>query len=166
MKTNTHICSYLSHFFLEWEIFQTKDIEKIKTHILCSIKFFRKPCCLWDNVGKRGTSRQPTDNMIRRIRFACCIIKAADTHLEHVMILLFQATIVPRMCFIVKLIVHILSTWWLQYSLAQSDCLAADRQGQWDTGLTLTPSVITNSNYVIMVSDWNCLKYFFLFFIP
>jgi hypothetical protein len=28
-----------------------------------------------------------------------------------------------------------------------------DRQGQGDTTLTLTPSVIPNSNYVIMVSD-------------
>jgi hypothetical protein len=37
--------------------------------------------------------------------------------------------------------------------LAQSDCLAADRQDQGDTRLTLTPSVIPNSNYVIMVSD-------------
>jgi hypothetical protein len=35
----------------------------------------------------------------------------------------------------------------------QSDCLAADRQGQGDTRLTLTPSVIPNSTYVIMVSD-------------
>jgi hypothetical protein len=62
-----------------------------------------------------------------------------------------------------------LCTWWLQLSqhtsfllhyLAQSYCLAADRQGQGGTRLTLTPSVIPNSNYVIMVSDWNCLKYF------
>jgi hypothetical protein len=30
--------------------------------------------------------------------------------------------------------------------------------------LSLTPSVIPNSNYVIMVSDWNCLKYFCLLF--
>jgi hypothetical protein len=37
--------------------------------------------------------------------------------------------------------------------LAQSDCLAADRQGQGDIRLALTPSVIPNSNYVIMVSD-------------
>jgi hypothetical protein len=37
--------------------------------------------------------------------------------------------------------------------LTQSDCLAADRQGQEDTTLTLTPSVIPNSNYVIMLSD-------------
>jgi hypothetical protein len=34
-----------------------------------------------------------------------------------------------------------------------------------DTRLTLTPSVISNSNYVIMVTDWNCLKYFFVFFL-
>jgi hypothetical protein len=37
--------------------------------------------------------------------------------------------------------------------LAESDCLAAGRQGQGDTRLTLTPSVIYNSNYVIMVGD-------------
>jgi hypothetical protein len=72
-----------------------------------------------------------------------------------------------------KVIKKSLCTWWLQYRklqimlphyLAQSDCLAADRQGQGDTRLTLTPSVIPNSNYVIMVSDWNCLKYFCVFF--
>jgi hypothetical protein len=47
--------------------------------------------------------------------------------------------------------------------LPQSDCLAADRQGQGNTRLILTPSFIPNSNYVIMVSDWNCLKYFCVF---
>jgi hypothetical protein len=51
----------------------------------------------------------------------------------------------------------------LSQYLAQSDGLAADRQGQEGTRLTLTPSVITNSNYVITVSDWNCLKYFCVF---
>jgi hypothetical protein len=51
-----------------------------------------------------------------------------------------------------------------EYYLAQSDCLVADRQGHGDTRLTLTPSVIAYSNYVIMVSDWNCLKYFCVFF--
>jgi len=50
-------------------------------------------------------------------------------------------------------------TSFLPHYLAQSDCLAADRQGQGDTRLTLTPSVIPNSYYVMMVSDWNGLKY-------
>jgi len=33
------------------------------------------------------------------------------------------------------------------------------RQGQGVTRLVLTPSVISSSNYVITVGDWNCLKY-------
>jgi len=41
----------------------------------------------------------------------------------------------------------------LPHYLPQSDCLAADRQGQGDARLTLMPPVIPNSNYVIMVSD-------------
>jgi hypothetical protein len=41
-------------------------------------------------------------------------------------------------------------TSFLPRYLAQSVRLAADRQGQWDTRLTLTPSVIPNRNYVIM----------------
>jgi hypothetical protein len=44
-------------------------------------------------------------------------------------------------------------TSFLPHYLAQSDYLAADRQGQADTRLTLTPSVIPNSNFIIMVSD-------------
>ena len=40
MKTNIQFLSYLSHFFLEWEMFQTKVLEKIKTHILYSVTFF------------------------------------------------------------------------------------------------------------------------------
>jgi hypothetical protein len=41
----------------------------------------------------------------------------------------------------------------IQKVLAQSDCLAAARLAQGDTRLTLTSSVIPNSNYVMMVSD-------------
>jgi hypothetical protein len=52
---------------------------------------------------------------------------------------------------------------FLPHYLAQPDCLAADRQDQGDTKLTLTPSLIPNSNYVIIVSDLNCLKYVCIF---
>jgi hypothetical protein len=67
-----------------------------------------------------------------------------------------------------------LCTWWvtplsqhtsfLPHYLAQSDCLVADCQSQGDTKLTLKPSIIPNSNYVIMVSDWNSLKNVCVFF--
>jgi len=40
MKTNVHFLSYLAHFSLEWEMFQTKVVDKIKKHISCSLTFF------------------------------------------------------------------------------------------------------------------------------
>ena len=42
-KTNIHLSLYLAQFFLEWEMLQTKVVEKIKTRILCSITFFFPP---------------------------------------------------------------------------------------------------------------------------
>jgi hypothetical protein len=72
-------------------MFQTKVVEKIKTHILCSITFFRKSCRLRDNVEKYGTARQATDdNIIRRMHFLCWMTKAADTYSEYVMHTPFQ----------------------------------------------------------------------------
>jgi hypothetical protein len=63
MKTNIH-SQYLSQFFLEWEMFQLKVVEKIKTHILWSITFFRKSCHLWDNVEKYSTAGQAIDDNV------------------------------------------------------------------------------------------------------
>jgi hypothetical protein len=40
MKTTRNFLSYLAQLILESEIFQTKVVEKIKTHILCSITLF------------------------------------------------------------------------------------------------------------------------------
>jgi len=40
MKININFWSYLAQFFLEWEMFQIKVVEKIKIRILCSITFF------------------------------------------------------------------------------------------------------------------------------
>ena len=42
MQTVIQFLSYLTHFFLEWEMFQTDIVEKIKRHILCSVTFSRK----------------------------------------------------------------------------------------------------------------------------
>ena len=51
----------VTEFFLEWEMFHTKDVDKIKTHILYSITFFWKSCLLWDNVKKYDSVRQATN---------------------------------------------------------------------------------------------------------
>jgi len=37
-----HLWTNIAQFFLEWEMFQTKIVEKIITHILCSMIFFLK----------------------------------------------------------------------------------------------------------------------------
>jgi hypothetical protein len=61
MKTNTHFLSYIAQLFLEWKKFQTKVIEKDKTHILYSVTVFRKSRRLWDKVEKHGRAGQATD---------------------------------------------------------------------------------------------------------
>jgi hypothetical protein len=63
MKIYVHLWYNLAEFFLIWEMFQTKFVEKIKTYILYSITFFsRKSWRLWDNVEKYGTAAQATDD--------------------------------------------------------------------------------------------------------
>jgi hypothetical protein len=42
---------------------EIKVVEKIKTHILCSITFFQKSCLLLDNVEKCGGAREAADDM-------------------------------------------------------------------------------------------------------
>ena len=41
MKTNKHFWSYLDQFFLQWELFQTKFLDKIKTYFMLSNLFMR-----------------------------------------------------------------------------------------------------------------------------
>jgi len=44
-----------------------------------------------DNVEKCSTAGQATDdNIIRRMRFACCIPKATNTHSQYVILIAFQ----------------------------------------------------------------------------
>jgi len=57
-----------------------KAAEKIKTHFLCEISFFRKSWLLRDNVEKYGTARQAKDDITQRKHFSCCMPQATDTH--------------------------------------------------------------------------------------
>ena len=75
---NVHLCQYLAEFFLEWEIFQTKVVEKIKTYILFN-KFVSKNCAMyeimWKNMVQQGGSQM---NIVQQknMWFACRINKA------------------------------------------------------------------------------------------
>jgi hypothetical protein len=44
MKVYAHLWLYLAQFTLKREMFQTTFVEKLKTHTLYSVMFFRKSC--------------------------------------------------------------------------------------------------------------------------
>jgi hypothetical protein len=71
MKTVSHLWQYFAEFFLEWEVFQMKVVDKIKIHILHSIIVFRKSPRLWDNIEIFGGVTEDTvGNMAaRRVLF-------------------------------------------------------------------------------------------------
>ena len=86
IKANVNVWWYLADSS-EREILQTNVVEKIKTHILCSITFFQKSCRLCDNVEKYCRAGQATDDNIRRMRIACWLPKATNTHSEYVILI-------------------------------------------------------------------------------
>jgi len=63
-KRPIHIFYHISLIFLE--LFQTKGVENIKTHILYSVTFFRKSCHLLGNAEKFCRGRQAKDDNMAR----------------------------------------------------------------------------------------------------
>jgi hypothetical protein len=61
---------------------QTEVVQNIKTHILCSMTSENRAVyeITWKNMVERG---RPDDNIIRRMRIACWIPKATNTHSDH-----------------------------------------------------------------------------------
>jgi hypothetical protein len=53
-------------------MFQTKFVVKMKTHVLCSVTFFRKLCRLGDNLEKYRTAKQATEDNI----IGACALRA------------------------------------------------------------------------------------------
>jgi hypothetical protein len=81
MKTNTHLLSYLAHLFLEWEMFQTKVVEK--KHILCSVTFFEN-CAFYERTWNIIVERDVLQLTTWRMRIASWIAKATNTHRDPV----------------------------------------------------------------------------------
>jgi hypothetical protein len=74
MKTNTHF---------RMRMFQTKVIEKIKTHILCSITFFRN-CFVLEIICQNIVEPPRPQVTIWLMLIACRIPKSTNTHSEYV----------------------------------------------------------------------------------
>jgi hypothetical protein len=94
--------------FLRIEKLQTEFVEKVKTHILCSITFF-KTCAFdeitWKNIVELG-SPQLT---IWHMHIACLIAKATNIFSEYVILIAFllqqclheRASVVHYTCVVV-----------------------------------------------------------------
>ena len=61
-------------------MFQTKVVEKIKTHTLCSVTFLKKLYCLWDNVEKYSRAGQATDDNMARAHYTMANYGYKNTH--------------------------------------------------------------------------------------
>jgi hypothetical protein len=82
-----HILIISHSILIRWEMFQTKAIEKIKTHILRSKPCFLKSCRLGDNVEKyRGAGQGTEDNTAH----AHCVPNNANS--EYVICISFHRT--------------------------------------------------------------------------
>ena len=64
MKTYVYLWKYLAEFFLECEMFWTKVVGRIKTHILCSITLFSESRTVYVWAWKKyGTAGQTAGNI-------------------------------------------------------------------------------------------------------
>ena len=110
MQTNIHFLSHLAHFFLEWEMFQTIVVEKIRTHILCSVTFFLLSKIVPFVIECGKILQSGSGNVIIwRMRIVCCIPQAKNILRLCNTNTFSTATMVARTLLIVTLYVHCLS---------------------------------------------------------
>jgi hypothetical protein len=72
-----------THFFLEWEMFQAKVVQKIKTNILYSIPL-SKNHPIYDRMWENTVWTEWPRMIIQCVRFACWISKATDAYSEYI----------------------------------------------------------------------------------
>ena len=62
IRANLNLWLYLAHFFLDWDMFQAKSVQKIETNILRSVSVFffliRAIYAIkWKNIAEQGRSQ-------------------------------------------------------------------------------------------------------------
>jgi len=86
-KIYVHLWKYLVHFFSEWEMFQSKFVDKIKTHFfIFNSFFFSKTVPFMRQCGKILFSRTSNRGRYNTAHVLCMLgnFKNADTHSEYV----------------------------------------------------------------------------------
>ena len=91
MKPDIHLLRYLAELFLVWESCQTEICRSIQnTSSTIPPPPPRNSCRFCGSVVQHGTARPSADdNIIRRMRIACRITEATDTHSEYVILIAF-----------------------------------------------------------------------------
>jgi hypothetical protein len=83
MNTNTNFFIISRSVLLRNRNISNTVLEKIKTHILCSVTFLERHAVLWDNIENYNRAGQATDDKItRRMRIACSVPEAKHTHIQ------------------------------------------------------------------------------------
>ena len=71
-------------------MFQTKVVQKITTHILCSIHFFPENRAVYEIMWEKNMVEPDRSQMIIwRMRIACWIANATNTHSDYVILSAF-----------------------------------------------------------------------------
>ena len=83
MKIYVYLWQYLTEFFSEWEMFQTKVIQKIKIQTLSSWRFLQKNCTVCEVMWKSVIQLERPQITIWSMCIACWIAKVTDTRLEY-----------------------------------------------------------------------------------
>jgi len=63
-------------------MFQTKVVEKLKTHILCSVTFLFENRAVYEKLWRNIVQMGRTQLKIWRMHIACWIPKATNTHTQ------------------------------------------------------------------------------------
>jgi hypothetical protein len=90
MKTYVHLWQYLAKFFLEWEMFWAKVVEKIKTYILCSITFSPKIVSFRRQFRKISKSQTGHRWQYNTAHAQYMLTKATDTYSGYEILLPFH----------------------------------------------------------------------------
>ena len=88
MKANKHFSLCLAQFLSRWETLHTTVVQKIKTHILCSLTFYENRTVheiMWKYIAEPGRPQVT----IWRMRFECRIPKATNTYSGCVILIAF-----------------------------------------------------------------------------
>jgi hypothetical protein len=125
MKTDVHSCSYLPQFFLDWEFFQTKVVEKINTFLSSIYSVFKTPPppppenrAVYEIMRKNVVEPDRSRMTIWRKRVSYGIPKATNTHSEYVILTAFS----------LQLWLHKLA-WVLHYTYIT--CLVGIWESRW-----------------------------------